>query len=90
MRSGLAVLAVTGAEHPEAFPGLVLDAEVVPHGDHLGIALPPFAEDPFGSIGAGHLAANAAPSDGDRGMGGQERQRLYRLGPGSRRVGRGQ
>lgn len=71
----LAVLAIACPEHPIALADLILDAEVVPHGDQFRIALPPFAEDPLGFIGAGHLAAEAPPDDPGRGMIGQQRRR---------------
>ena len=60
MRAGLGVLAVAGAVDPEALARLVLDPEIVAHRDQLGVALPPFAEDPLGSVGA------PAPAGGRR------------------------
>ena len=49
--SGRGILAVAGAEDPEALAGIVLDLEIVAHRDQFGVALPPFAEDPLGTVG---------------------------------------
>ena len=49
--SGRDILAVAGAKNPEAFTGIVLDLEVVPDRDQLGVALPPLAEHPLGTVG---------------------------------------
>ena len=73
------VLAVAGAIDPEALAGLVLDLEIVAHRDQLGVALPPFAEDALGAVGALHAAADAAPGEGDGRMIGQQRDGLDRL-----------
>ena len=52
MRAGLGILAIAGAIDPVALARLVLDPEIVPHRDQLGIALPPFAEDPLRPVRA--------------------------------------
>ena len=66
MRAGGGILAVAGTVDPEALAGVVLDLEIVPHRDQLGIAFPPFAEHALGAVGALHAAADAAPGEADR------------------------
>ena len=63
MRAGRRILAVAGAVDPEALAGLVLDLEIVADRDQLGVALPPFAEDALGTVGAPDAAADAAPGE---------------------------
>ena len=60
MRAGGRILAIAGAEDPEAFAGIVLDPEIVPHSDELGIAFPPFPEDALGAVGPANPAAPSA------------------------------
>ena len=60
MRAGLGILAVAGAVDPVALARLVLDPEIVPHRDQLGVALPPLAEDPL------RARPRAAPAGGRR------------------------
>ena len=72
MRAGHLVLAVAGAIDPEPLAAFVLDLEVIPHRDQLGVALPPLAKDAFGPVGAPDAAADAAPGEGHgRGIGKQ-------------------
>ena len=52
MRSRLGILAITGAENPEALAGVVLDPKIIPHRDQLRVTKPPFAEDTLRSVGA--------------------------------------
>src|ERR1700722_17911178 len=76
MRAGVGILAVAGAVDPEALARLVFNPEIIPDGDQLGVALPPFAEDALGSVGPLHAATHAAPGEGDWGMVGEERDRF--------------
>ena len=80
LRSGLRVLAVAGAINPEALSSVVLNPEIITHGGKFGIALPPFAEHAFWTVGAPDPAAYAAPGECGGWMVGQERYRLDWLG----------
>ena len=72
VRASHRVLAVAGAVNPEPLAGFVLDLEVIPHRDQLGVALPPLAEHAFGTVGALHAAADTTPGEGHgRGIGEQ-------------------
>src|SRR5665213_3632781 len=62
--AGVGLFAVTAAEHPEPFAGVVLELEVVAHRVDLAVSPPPFAEDPLRPVRPLHPPANAAPSEG--------------------------
>ena len=62
MAAGVGMFAIAGAKDPEARAGLVLDLEGVAHRRQLGVARPPFTEDPLRTVGAPHAAPDAALS----------------------------
>src|SRR3546814_11106857 len=68
MRAGRGVLAVAGAVDPEALADVILDPEIVAHGDQLCITLPPFAEQALGAICALHAPSDTAPGECHRRM----------------------
>ena len=59
MRTSRGVLAIASAIDPEALARLVLDPEIIAQRGGLGVLLPPFAEDPLGSVGPLDAAADA-------------------------------
>src|SRR3546814_13063751 len=68
MRAGRGVLAVAGAVDPEALADVILDPEIVAHGDQTCITLPPFAEQALGAICALHAPSDTAPAERHRRM----------------------
>src|ERR1700730_6032392 len=79
MRAGGGALAIAGAIDPEALACLVLHPEIVAHRDQLGVAFPPFPEDPLGAVGALYVPPDAAPGETDGRMIGQQRDRFDRF-----------
>ena len=71
--AGIVVSAVTAAEYPETAAGLILDAVIVPDRPGLGVATPPFAVDPLGSIAGNDLVSFPSPLEASRGLVGQQR-----------------
>src|SRR4051812_27362854 len=73
--------AVAAAIEPEARASIVLDAEIVAHRRLLGAALPPFAMNPLGAVGADHPMGATTPGEARRRAIGQQRDhRARRLG----------
>src|SRR5215469_10508581 len=70
-----------GTEEPEAASLLVLDAVIIAYRLALALALPPFAGDALGPIGAAYPMRQATPAEEDRRVIRDWRDRLDRLRP---------
>ena len=65
--------AVAAPEYPETAACLILDAVIVPYRPSLGVAAPPFAVDPLGSIAGHDLVRLASPLEAPRRLIGEQR-----------------
>jgi hypothetical protein len=70
--SGCGILAVAGAKNPEPLARIVLDLEIVTDRDELGVALPPFAENPLRTVRPPDAPPDAPPREICRRMVGEQ------------------